>query len=191
MNTRNILMRPDAQVVFKRIEELARAQIRMPNHERIADAVASMGFAKERMAGFAHETTMNIDLGEGIYLHWMNDALTEGYARLFGEIAQGMLCVRIIDTRDGIEDVAPIPKVNLYRRNLPRYKIDPDTDLDALGWHLVVDLADEYDVGRADYLRDMAEVATHTLLGLDMTMADGLEFIFDDGSVWFRRTTYG
>lgn len=184
-------MRPDVDTVLKAISRAVDAHVEMPNRDAIVSAVDFMGFSHEKMPQFAQNIEMYADTGEGRFAHWIGDKLPKGYARMFAEIAQGLLVAQVLDHHEGEDDPKPIRHTTLYRMDVPRSRIPDDTDLSALGWRVVPDVAAEYGVPRTDFLEDMPDIAADVLRELGMTMSDGMEFIFDDGSIWFRHTDYG
>lgn len=197
MITQNNLMRPGtgrgftAKEAFEAIARAIDAHVEMPNRDAIAGSVDLMGFSHEKMPQFERNIEMYADTGEGRFVHWIGDKLPTGYARMFAEIAQGLLVAQVLDHYEGEDDPKPIRHTTLYRVDMPRSRVPDGTDLSALGWRVIPDVAVEYGVPKAEFLEDMPDIAADVLRELGMTMADGMEFIFDDGLAWFRHTDYG
>lgn len=197
MITQNNLMRPGtgrgftAKEAFEAIARAIDAHVEIPHRRDLVGAVRLMEFSTEEAPQFMHELEMHVDTGEGRWLRWVGDALPEGYARAFGEIAQGLLVAQVLDDSEGEDDPKPFKRTSLFRSDVPKSRVPDGADIRALGWRNIPSLATEYKVPRNEILGDMEDVVSDVLRELGMTMSPGMEFIFDDGVVWFRHANCG
>lgn len=186
MTTRNTPMRPEPDEVIRRIADDVDAHVEMPGHRDIAKAIRSMRFDADSNPLYPREIEMHVDAGNGRFVHWTGDDLDPGYARVIAEVTQGLLVAQVLDRRDGSSDPHPIRITSLYRRDLPQVRVEDESELEFAGWRSVPDLGIEYKVPKNRRQPEMADAIIRVLRALGMTMSAGMEFLFDDGSIWFR-----
>ena len=184
-------MRPDAATVIARVANDIDAHVEMPRHREIAECVRSMHFSHDPNPVYPSEIELHVDTGSGRFVQWTGDALAPGYARMIAEIAQGMLVAQVLDRKDGEFDPNPVPVTTIYRRDLPQVRVDDLEELKFVGWRAVPDLSTEYRVPKTDRVPEMTDVADRMLRAFGMTMSAGMEFLCEDGGIWFRHTSNG